>query len=436
MSAPTILIAAPASGSGKTLLSLGLIAAFRKQGLRVGCFKVGPDYIDPRFLEAASGRTCLNVDSWAMRFSTLASSIEAAGRDTDIVIGEGVMGLFDGAPDGSGSTADIAALFGLPVILLVDVQRMGASAAALIEGFRRHRDDVAVDGIVLGQVASETHEKVLLQACDETFSTPVLGSLPRNNDLALPSRHLGLVQALEHPALSAVIETAASMVSERLDLDRLRRLARRPSVAALPSPGCPLPPLGRRIAFARDAAFSFAYPMVVDGWRATGCEVRPFSPLADEAPAEDVDAVYLPGGYPELHAGPLSANTRFLEGLRRVASKGGVIYGECGGYMVLGRALIDHAGVDHAMAGLLPVTTSFTEPKLHLGYRKVRALSGTALGETDAHFAGHEFHYAKEIDNTAEPLFDCGDAHGRDIGTLGARSGTVFGSFIHLIDRA
>ncbi|MEO1016813.1 MAG: cobyrinate a,c-diamide synthase [Pseudomonadota bacterium] len=435
MSAPTILIAAPASGSGKTILSLGLISALRRQGLKVGSFKIGPDYIDPRFLEAASERPCLNADSWAMRFSTLAGVIESAGRDADIVIGEGVMGLFDGAPGGKGSTADIAAMFGIPVILLVDVQRMGASAAALIEGFRRHRDDVAIDGIVLGQVASDTHDLVIRYACDDTFSTPVLGSMPRRQELALPSRHLGLVQALEHAELALIIDAAASLVEERLDLGRLRRLARHPNVTSLPTPAEPLPPLGRRIAIARDAAFSFGYPLVIDGWRSAGAEIALFSPLADEPPARDADAVYLPGGYPELHAGRLAANAAFLDGLRQRAKAGATIYGECGGYMVLGQTLVDRDGVGHTMAGLLPVTTSFAEPKLHLGYRQVKTLGATALGEPETAYAGHEFHYASELENKAAPIFDCQDAHGKAVGSHGAHLDHVFGSFIHLIDR-
>ncbi len=436
MSAPTVIIAAPSSGSGKTILTMGLIGALRRQGLRVGSFKIGPDYIDPRFLEAASGRTCNNADSWAMRFATLAGNINQAGQNADIVVAEGVMGLFDGAPNGTGSTADIAAIFRLPVILLVDVQRMGASAAALIEGFRRHREDVAIDGIILGQVASPAHEHAVRVACDDTFSTPILGTLPRRSSLTVPSRHLGLVQASERSNLANVITEAADLVTEHIDLDRFQRLARHPSVSALPQAPAPLPPLGQRIAVASDEAFGFCYPMVLEAWRRAGCEIRFFSPLKNEAPANHGDAVFLPGGYPELHAALLASNATFLNGLRRVADRGATIYGECGGYMVLGKSLVDKEGSAHAMADLLPVETSFANPKLHLGYRKATISGDCILGSAGTVFTGHEFHYAAEQLVDGAPLFDCRDARDNAIGKTGCRLGKIIGSFVHLIDQA
>jgi cobyrinic acid a,c-diamide synthase len=436
MSAPVVVVAAPASGAGKTVLTLGMLRAFRRRGLKVSSFKVGPDYIDPAFHSAATGRAAYNVDGWAMRFDTLAALLEDSGRDCDLMIGEGVMGLFDGATDGTGSTADIAALFGLPVVLVVDTSAMGASVAALVDGFRRHREDVEVVGVVFNRVGSDSHADLLSRACFEQISTPILGSVPRRATLSLPSRHLGLVQAVEHPDLEAFLEAAADLALARLDLDRILRLARPPSVSLLGPDARPLRPMGQRTAVARDAAFAFAYPAILDAWRRQGVELLPFSPLADESPDEDADAVFLPGGYPELHAGRLAGNTRFLDGLRAAAARGAFLYGECGGYMVLGRTLVDREGAAHAMAGLLPVATSFAMPRLHLGYRRIDLLASCPLGSEGAAFRGHEFHFATEVERDGPALFEASCARGLATGKQGAVLGGVAGSFLHLIDRA
>ena len=363
MSAPGVIIAAPSSGSGKTMVTLALLRSFRNQGLNVSSFKVGPDYIDPVFHARSSGRPCPNLDSWAMRIETLSGLGDEVARDTDLVIGEGVMGLFDGTLVGQGSTADLASLFDLPVILVVDAGRMGASAAALVEGFIRHRDDVDVAGIIFNRVASEIHADLLRRACDDHFAQPVIGCLPTDPSLELPARHLGLVQADEKPTLESFLDEAAVIVTEHLDLERLKRLARPFGLGLYGPPACPLRPLGQKIAVASDLAFAFCYAPILDGWRRAGAEVTTFSPLADEAPATDATAVYLPGGYPELHAEKLAANSTFLDGLRDAAKRSAMIYGECGGFMVLGDGLIDGDGQSHAMAGLLPVTTSFAKPK-------------------------------------------------------------------------
>jgi cobyrinic acid a,c-diamide synthase len=436
VSAPGLLVAAPASGSGKTTITLGLLAALRRRGVAVGSFKVGPDYIDPAFHAAATGRPTCNIDPWAMRFETLAGLLEESGRDCDMVLGEGVMGLFDGAADGTGATADIAALFGVPVLLVIDVTGMGASVAAVIDGFRRHREDVEVVGVILNRVASPNHGEILSRACFEHVSTPVLGIIPRQAALALPSRHLGLVQAAEHPDLPAFIHAAADIVDRCVELERLQRLARPPSVSILGPDTRPWPPLGQRIAVAHDRAFAFAYVAVLEGWRRQGVELSLFSPLADEAPDGTADAVFLPGGYPELHAAALATNTRFLAGLRSAAGRDAFVYGECGGYMTLGRALIDRDGRAHAMAGLLPVVASFAEPKLHLGYRQVELLVGGPLGPEGSRWCGHEFHYAREVSREGPELLRSTCARGRDERRQGCIIERVAGSFVHLIDRA
>ncbi len=436
MSAPGIIIAAPASGSGKTTITLALLRAFRRRGQTVGAFKVGPDYVDPTFHAHASGRPSLNLDSWAMRIETLAGLGDRVAAGPDLVLGEGVMGLFDGAADGQGSTADLASLFDMPVMLVVDVRGMGASAAALIEGFIQHRDDVEVAGILFNRVASAEHAALLRRACDDRFAQPVLACLASDPRLELPARHLGLVPAAELPELDDWLDRAAEIVGEATDLDRLVRLARPFGLGLYGPPPRPLRPLGQRIAVAGDAAFAFAYPATLEGWRVAGAELLPFAPLADQPPDPSADAVYLPGGYPELHAGRLAASRRFLDGLRAATARSAFVYGECGGYMALGKSLTDRAGERHAMAALLPVATSFAEPRLQLGYRRLKLLDPGPLGQAGTTYRGHEFHYASLIEaGDAPALFAVADARGRALGNLGACSGTVAGSFLHLIDR-
>ncbi len=293
---PGLFIAAPASGSGKTTVTLGLLRQFRNAGRCVASVKVGPDYIDPAFHSAAGGRPCLNLDGWAMRPETLAALAARAADGAELVIGEGVMGMFDGAPDGTGSTADLSARLGWPVVLVIDVKGQAASAAATLFGFARFRPEVTVAGAIFNRVGGEKHAALLRRAC-APLGIPVLGCLPWRQDVAVPDRHLGLVQAAEHPDLEALLETAARFVAQHIDLAALIALAR-PAVPAPADPGPTVPPPGQRIAVALDVAFAFAYPFVLDGWRSAGAEILPFSPLEDQAPAADADAVYLPGGYP------------------------------------------------------------------------------------------------------------------------------------------
>ncbi|MFW5833355.1 MAG: cobyrinate a,c-diamide synthase [Pseudomonadota bacterium] len=436
MQARGLIIAATHSSAGKTLVTLGIVRSLARRGLRVGSFKVGPDYIDPAFHLAAGAVSCANLDAWAMRLSTLASLAEAAAAGVDVVIGEGVMGLFDGAADGAGSTADVAALLGLPVVLVIDAKGMGQSVAALAEGFVRHRDEVEVLGLIFNRVGGERHAQLLAAAVDDRLSTVRLGALPNDRDLVLPARHLGLVQAREQAGLAGLIERAADLVDAHLDLDRLLVLARPSALASFGGTSPPLPPLGQRIAVADDAAFGFTYAATRDGWRGAGASLHPFSPLADQPPDPHADAVFLPGGYPELHAGRLAAAGRFLDGLKRAAARGAVVYGECGGFMVLGRELVDRDGVAHPMAGLLPVTTSFAEPRLHLGYRRLVTRRLGPLGPAGSGYRGHEFHYARLTDpGDAPALFDAADALDRPLGAAGAQLGRVCGSFMHLVDR-
>lgn len=438
MAAKGIVVAAPSSGSGKTTVTLGLLRHFARRHVGASSFKVGPDYIDPGYHTAASGRHCLNLDLWAMRPATIDALYAQALSYAEIVIGEGVMGLFDGAATrggaASGSTADVAARLGLPVLLVVDAGAQAQSAAALVHGFATWRADVTLAGVVFNRVGSARHAEMLRDAMAGS-PVPVLGCLPRAPDVAVPDRHLGLVQASEMEALESFLDRAADLVAANIDLDGLQSsMAVIAPRRGVPSPA--LPPPGQRIAVASDEAFRFVYRHVIDGWRAAGAEVLPFSPLADEPPDASADAVYLPGGYPELHAGRIAAAQVFLGGLRASAAKGAAIYGECGGYMTLGETLTDADGNVHAMAGLLPLDTSFADRRLHLGYRDATLLAETRLGDAGASFGAHEFHYATVArEGEGDPLFAVRDAAGADLGVAGLRRGSVSGSFVHLIDR-
>ncbi|MBZ0129089.1 MAG: cobyrinate a,c-diamide synthase [Rhodobacteraceae bacterium] len=418
-----LILSAPASGSGKTTLTLGILRALVRMGVAVRSAKSGPDYIDPRFHAAASGAPCLNLDAWAM---TPARLISLAAGDAPLLI-EGAMGLFDGAPpDGRGATADLARHLGLPVVLILDTAKQSQSVAALAEGFARHRADVRVAGVILNNTGSDRHEKMLRDALAPT-GLAVLGAIRRQAGLEHPSRHLGLVQAEERPDLEEFLDRVADVVTAGIDLHALMALA-----GPMPPPaGRPMmPPPAGRIAIARDAAFAFAYPHLLADWRAGGAHISFFSPLADQPPPA-CDLVILPGGYPELHAARLAANHTFLNGLRKAAAAT-AIYGECGGYMVLGEALTDASGAVHRMAGLLPLETSFARRKLHLGYRSLTALGGPFAGRLMA----HEFHYATTLRAVGQPLYQARNAEGEALAPMGLINGLVSGSFAHVIDAA
>ena len=434
-----LVVAAPASHSGKTIFTLGLLRFLARRGLTPRPAKAGPDYIDPAFLAAAANEPCVNLDGFALDSEILAVLGAGLARPGGIGVLEGVMGLFDGAEGERGSTADLAQALGWPVVLVVDASAQGASAAAVVEGFHRHREGLYLAGVVFNRVGGARHAEILRDAMTRALpEVPVLGAIPRNPALELPERHLGLVQASEHAALAKFMDAAADAVGKNIDTSKLLLIAGRArgdliSVPARP----PLAPLGQRIAVARDVAFAFTYALTLDGWRAAGAELSFFSPLAAEPPDPSADAIYLPGGYPELHAGKLATATRCFDGLSRAASRGSVVFGECGGYMALGEGLIDADGTRHRMAGLLPLETSFAERRLHLGYRRAKVRAPGPLGPAGSAFAGHEFHYARIVrEGPGEALFDAADASGRALGPAGLRAGGAMGSFVHLISRA
>jgi cobyrinic acid a,c-diamide synthase len=429
-----LIIAAPRSGAGKTTVTLGLLAALARRGASVRAAKAGPDYIDPAFHAAATGAASQNLDSWAMNPALLDALVADAARDADLVVIEGAMGLFDGVPGEpgrSGAAADLAARWRVPVLLVLDVAGQSQSAAAVATGFAHYDAAVRLAGVILNRVGSERHRALVADAMARR-GIPVLGAIPRDATLVLPERHLGLVQAREHGDLAQRLARLADAVEQHCDVD---------AIVAAAGSGPPvtggeiaaLAPPGQRIALASDAAFSFMYPHLLAGWRRAGAEISLFSPLADAGPPDHCDVCWLPGGYPELHAGALAATHNFRGALARFAATRPV-HGECGGYMVLGAGLVDADGVRHAMTGLLGHATSFAQRRLHLGYRAARLVAACPIGAAGARVRGHEFHHASLIERGAdEPLVDLYDAQGKPVAESGSRRGNVSGTFFHVI---
>lgn len=462
MTARALIVGAPRSGSGKTSVTIGLMRALKRRGLRVRGAKSGPDYIDPAFHEAATGEPGVNLDSWAMPPALLDRLLGRQAEGADIVVIESAMGLFDGidAPPGQGgSAADLARRYGIPVLLVLDVSGQSQTAAAVAQGFARFDPGVRVGAVVLNRVASERHRKLSGEAIERT-GLPVLGSIARDPAVTLPERHLGLVQASEHAELDAYIDRLADVMERALDLDAIVAMAaplddrserdvpppltppRKGEAGGLPEAvaqvgvATSLSPPGQRIALAQDAAFTFLYPHVIADWRDAGAEIVPFSPLADEGPDESCDCCWLPGGYPELHAGRLAAASAFKAAMRRFAETRPV-HGECGGFMVLGRWIEDAEGVAHPMLDLLSHATSFAHRKMNLGYRIARLLADCPVGRSGETLRGHEFHYAQTVEPGSDlPLADLTDGTGKPLGPAGARRGYVSGSFFHAIARA
>ncbi|KAB1088722.1 cobyrinate a,c-diamide synthase [Neorhizobium galegae] len=436
MTARALIIGAPRSGSGKTSVTIGLLRAFARRGVKVRGIKTGPDYIDPGFHEAATHLPGLNLDSWAMAPDLLRHLARGQAEDAELLLIESAMGLFDGIvseENRSGAASDLARLFRLPVLLVLDVSGQSQTAGAIAYGFAHYDPTVKIAACVLNRAGSERHKKLCGDAI-QAAGIPVVGTVLRDPSLVLPERHLGLVQASEHPEMDAHIERLADAMEASLDLDAIYAAAK-PFNIPSGSTEKSLRPPGQRIALAQDAAFTFLYPHLMREWRSAGAEVVPFSPLADEAPAVGCDVCWLPGGYPELHAGRLAAAENFKTGLARFAETKPV-HGECGGYMVLGETLEDADGVTHAMTGLLSHRTSFAKRKMNLGYRQAEIAENSPLGRKGDTIRGHEFHYASVVSpGTDQPFATIADGGGKPIGPTGGRRDLVSGAFFHAIAR-
>ena len=430
------VLAAPQSGSGKTVVTQALIRLLFQHGMNVIPVKVGPDYIDPQFLSLAAQHSCLNLDPWAMRQQSRQMLLEQAENSTSVptaLIIEGVMGLFDGAADGSGSTADLASELDLPIVLVVNAAKQSFSLAALVQGFCRFRSDITIAGIILNNVGSKRHEAMLRQAleehCPELF---ILGAIPRHEVFELPERHLGLVQAIELQGHDAKQNAMAQEIHKHLDMDNLLGM-----MQPLKTPSAQdglLPLRVQKLAVAQDAAFSFMYSGQIQAWRQQGHEITTFSPLNNEAPDPTAEAIFLPGGYPELFADQIANADIFHAAMHKAAQSHVEIHGECGGYMVLGHYLIDHEGNRHKMLGLLPVGFRLMERKRALGYRQATLLHDHIFGTKGTTYKGHEFHYGKAETATDQPLFSSMDARGTSCPETGMKLRSVTGSFVHLID--
>jgi cobyrinic acid a,c-diamide synthase len=429
-----IVVAGVASGVGKTTVAVGIMAALARRGLRVQPFKVGPDYIDPTYHRAACGVPSRNLDSWMLPHHHLRELFARAVAGGDVAVVEGVMGLFDGAsPDSDeGSTAQVAKLLGLPVLLVADARKVARSVAATVLGFQRFDPQVRMVGVLLNGIASPRHLDYCRRPIEQAVGLPVVGYLPRRDDLQLPERHLGLVPEVEGPVARDFFDRLAAQVEASVDLDLLLRLAEAPDPAPPPPllfPPQPLP-TGAAVAVARDRAFSFYYQDALDLLSAWGAEVVPVSPLEDASLPPGVGALYLGGGFPELYARELAENAPFLQSVREAARRGLPIYAECGGLMYLARELVDAQGKAHPLAGLLPLRTSMEGARLQLGYRRVRALADGPVLAAGQEARGHEFHYSRlEVLEEAPAAYEVLDQPGR---LEGFRVGSVWASYVHL----
>uniref|UniRef100_UPI00403F0BDA cobyrinate a,c-diamide synthase n=1 Tax=Paenibacillus sp. FSL H8-0332 TaxID=2954742 RepID=UPI00403F0BDA len=409
---PRLVIAGTGSGSGKTTVTLGLMRAFARRGLKVQGFKCGPDYIDPAYHSAVTDRPSRNLDSWMTSSAYLQEYFLQASAEADLSVIEGVMGLYDGKEDTAltGSTAEIAILTASPVLLVVDVRSMGRSAAAIVLGFRQLEPQVRIAAVLVNRCGSEGHYRLVKAAIEAACGIPVIGWLPRDSGLDIPERHLGLLPAVERGELAPLFDRAADMLEQGTDLERLLELAAaapavREMLAAGDDQGNPAGQIihktqtgpvesGPVIAVARDAAFNFYYADNLELLAREGARLVYFSPLRGEGIPPEADGIYIGGGFPEEFAAVIAANQLFLGGLRSAAAAGMPLYAECGGYMVLARSLTDRTGAAHEMAGIVPAHTVMQERRAALGYREVTAIHDCLLLKQGERLRGHEFHYS------------------------------------------
>ncbi len=434
------MVAGVGSGVGKTTVSLGLMAAFRRRGLRVQPFKVGPDFIDPGLHALAAGAPSRNLDSWMCPRRYVTRLFRRLAREADIAVIEGVMGLFDGygPRSNAGSTAEVAHWLDAPVILVVDAWGLARSAAAVLSGYAGFDRRVRVAGVIFNRTGGEGHYRLLCEAvASSRLRVKPLGHLPRRDDLAMPERHLGLQTAAEGHLGPDFFTRLADAVEAGIDLDAVRDLGRSPRRLGAPAPDTrriPRPNIRVRIGVARDEAFQFYYEDNFEALRAAGAELVFFSPLRDQALPADLGGLYMGGGYPELYAGELSHNESLLRDLRAFADAGRPIYAECGGLMLLCREIEDPDGRRHPAAGLLPVAARLRRDGVVLRYTEVETVRPTLLGPIGTKVRGHEFH-ASVIDEPP-PAFDRAyelrSRRRESVGREGYARGSLLASYVHL----
>ncbi len=427
------------SGSGKTTITAGLVAAFAARGLRVAPFKVGPDYIDPTYHSLAAGRASRNLDAWMLPEDRLSQLFARGAQDADLALIEGVMGLFDGfsGDDDTGSTAHVARILNAPVLLVLDVSAMARSAAALVQGIRDFDPRVHVAGVILNRVGSAAHAQMVKEAIESSAGVPVVGYLAREDALNLPERHLGLIPTLEPGRWRAWLDATRSKISATVNLDQVLALAR----AAPPLAAQGDDPFGvlssdtrAAIAVARDDAFNFLYEDNLDLLRAAGAEITFFSPMRDRALPRGAQALYLCGGFPEIYAAELAANAAMRAEIFAAFRAGLPIYAECGGLMYLTEEIVDAQNTAHAMVGILPGRSVMTG-RLTLGYRIVRAASDSWLWRAGETMRGHEFHYSTWEDRPVNlsPAYEMmPNGFQKESRLDGACVKNLFASYVHL----
>jgi cobyrinic acid a,c-diamide synthase len=443
----TLVIAAPQSGSGKTTITLGIMETLKRRGLTVAPFKVGPDFIDPGYHRLITGRPSINLDGWMCSDAFVRGTFALHAAGADVAVIEGVMGLFDGISGSSdeGSTAQVARLIGAPVILVVDARSQARSAAALIKGFAGFDPRLWLAGVIFNNVGSDNHSRILREAVASlSADIPVFGCIPRNEEVSIPSRHLGLVTAEDNPLTPDFMDHLAEVMERNLDLDGLLAAVKGQSLApawrAAPTNG------SVRLAVARDAAFCFVYDDTLRLLREAGAEIAEFSPLADRQLPGNISGIYLPGGYPELFADSLSANESMKAAIRDAIEAGMPVYAECGGFIYLTDGLADNSNTlsqgervaedrvrVQGFVGIFPVTTRMLPRRKALGYREVELAADSFLGPAGMVARGHEFHYSEigEMPEEIERVYRV-RRHGADLGEEGFRYRNCLASYIHL----
>ncbi|MBI2865181.1 MAG: cobyrinate a,c-diamide synthase [Chloroflexi bacterium] len=433
---PRLVIAGATSGVGKTTVASGVMAALSRRGLRVQPFKAGPDYIDPSYHSLATGAPSRNLDTWILPAPPLLELFARAVGNADVAVIEGVMGLFDGRAGRSeeGSTSQLAKLLGAPVILVLDVSKMARSAGAMALGYRQFDPELNLAGFLLNRVGSDGHLQMARQAVEDATGLPVVGYLPRRDDIVLPERHLGLVPAVEGGASGEFFHCLAGQVERTVDVPALLAIATRAGPLSWRASGLfPAPPssLELRIAVAADEAFSFYYQDNLDLLAAQGASIVPFSPIHDNVLPAGVAGVYIGGGFPELYAARLSANEALRQSLSTAIEEGIPVYAECGGLMYLTEGILDFEGAFHAMVGAIPGRTAMHRQRRRLGYATVRARRDNLLLRQGDTVRGHEFHWS-DLDRPADEATGAYEVLDQDGRLEGYARENLLGSYIHL----
>ena len=434
----SIIIAAPVSGSGKTTITIGIMACLRRRGLQVAPFKVGPDFIDPGYHQLVIGQPSLNLDGWICPAETVQEIFARHSADADIAVIEGVMGLFDGISGSSdeGSTAQIAKLTGSTVFLVVNAKGFARSIAAMIKGFAEFDPEVRFGGVILNNVSSESHGRVLREAIESTLpSIPIIGTIMHDSWLHIPSRHLGLMTVEENVLTVQYLDHLVTVIRSSVDLGMLWAIAGAGDRLELPQAKEATPSVVR-IAVARDKAFCFVYESNLQLFRNSGTELIEFSPLTDASLPKGISGIYLPGGYPEAYADELSANSSMKKEIKGAIEAGMPVYAECGGFIYLTAGIAVKGDGRESLkefVGIFPVTTTMLNKRKALGYREIKLRVDSILGRKGAVARGHEFHYSEteEMPGEIERLYQVSKRE-NDLGTEGYRYKNCLASYIHL----